>query len=276
MNGDLYIVSTPIGNLDDITLRALNVLKDVDIIFAESVERTKKLLVHYQIKKKVLSYNKDNEKRKAIKICEYLENSHNIALVTDAGTPVISDPGFYLLSHLKTNIRVIPVPGPSSLSCAISSSRIPTNSFIFMGFLSKKTHERRKKLSEVSRLNIPICLFESKHRLTGLLRDISAVFDKYTLVGVFRELTKIHETIIHDTVGNLLDYYERNQPKGEFVLIISPKIDSYNSYDDYLPIIENLISKKLTNKDIVEVINLLSKESKKEIYKNVLSIRHNM
>ncbi len=276
MNGDLYIVSTPIGNLDDITLRALNVLKDVDIIFAESVERTKKLLLHYQIKKKVLSYNKDNEKRKAIKICEYLENSHDIALVTDAGTPVISDPGFYLLSHLKTSIRVIPVPGPSSLSCAISSSRIPTNSFIFMGFLSKKTHERKKKLLEVSRLNIPICLFESKHRLIGLLRDISTVFDKHTLVGVFRELTKIHETIIHDTVVNLLDYYETNQPKGEFVLIISPKVDFNDSDDDYLPIIKNLILKKLTNKDIVEVINLLSKESKKEIYKNVLSIRHNM
>ncbi len=276
MNGDLYIVSTPIGNLEDITLRALNVLKDVDIVFAESVERTKKLLFHYQINKKVLSYNKDNEKRVAKKIYEYLKNSHNIALVTDAGTPAISDPGFYLLSNQEADIRVIPIPGASSLSCAISLSRIPINSFVFMGFLSKKMSERKKKLQKVSKLDIPICLFESKHRLIALLNDVSAVFGQDTEVGVFRELTKIHESIIHDTASNLIDHYQTNQPKGEFVLIISPKAVCDSPIEDYITIIEDLISKKFTNKDIVEIINLFSKESKKEIYKNVLSIRHNM
>jgi len=276
MNGDLYIVSTPIGNLEDITLRALNVLKDVDIIFAESVERTKKLLSHYQIKKKVLSYNKDNEQRKAKKIYEYLENSQNIALVTDAGTPSISDPGFYLLSNLKSDIRVIPIPGASSLSCAMSLSRIPINSFIFMGFMSKKVSERKKKLYEISHTNLPICLFESKHRLIELLKDITEVFDQDITVGIFRELTKIHETIIHDSASNLISYYEKNPPKGEFVLIISPKRVTNKPIEDYLAIIEGLISKKFTNKDIVEIINLFLNKPKKEIYKNVLSIRHNM
>ncbi len=276
MNGDLYIVSTPIGNLEDITLRALRVLKEVDIIFAESVERTKTLLSHYQIDKKVLSYNKDNEKRKAKIIYEYLKNSQNIALVTDAGTPAISDPGFYLLSNLNSDVQVIPVPGASSLSCAMSLSKIPINSFVFVGFLSKKAPERKKKLLEVSSLDIPICLFESKHRLTALLKDISSVYGQDVIVGVFRELTKIYETVTHDTVSNLINYYESNQPKGEFVLIISPRIESNSSKDAHLTTIKHLISKKFTNKDIVEIINLFSKESKKEIYKNVLSIRHNM
>ncbi len=276
MNGDLYIVSTPIGNLEDITLRALNVLKEVDIIFAESVERTKTLLAHYQIKKRVISYNKDNEKTKAKIIYKYLKNSSNIALVTDAGTPAISDPGFYLLSNLDTSVRVIPIPGASSLSCAMSISKIPVNSFIFTGFLPKKTNERRNKLLEISELDVPICLFESKHRLIALLNDISSIFGQDTIVGVFRELTKVHETIIHDSALNLLSYFETNPPKGEFVLIISPKVESSRSKEEYLSVIENLISKNFTNKDIVEIINLFSKESKKEIYKNVLSIRHDM
>jgi len=276
MSGDLYIVSTPIGNLEDITIRAINVLKEVDIIFAESIERTNTLLSHYQISNKVLSYNKDNEKRKVKKISEYLEKSYNIALVTDAGTPSISDPGFYLLSNLKTDIRVIPIPGASSLSCAISLSRIPVNSFMFIGFPPKKISDRRKKLAETSNLNSPICLFESKHRLISLLKDILKIYGQDTQIGVFRELTKVYESIIHDSVINLIKYFEINKPKGEFVLIISPKDTSDNQKIDYLDIVEKLILKKFTNKDIVEIINLFSGESKKEIYKNVLTIRHNM
>tara|TARA_Y100000389_G_scaffold166182_1_gene170772 strand:- start:3166 stop:3996 length:831 start_codon:yes stop_codon:yes gene_type:complete len=276
MNGNLYIVSTPIGNLEDITIRAINVLKDVDIIFAESVERTKKLLDHYEIKKKVMSYNKDNEKRKANVISSYLESSNNIALVTDAGTPAISDPGYYLLAKLNSDVRVIPIPGASSLSCALSSTKIPTNSFMFLGFLPKKDTDRRKKLNETSLLDTPICLFESKHRLISLLKDVCKIYGQDTKIGVFRELTKIYETIIHDSVINLIDYFETNPPKGEFVVIISAKEDLGSLKKDYSSAIEHLISKKLTNKDIVEIIKLFSSDSKKEIYKIVLSIRHDM
>ncbi len=276
MNGDLYVVSTPIGNLDDITLRALNVLKDVDFIFAESIERTKKLLAHFQIRKKVYSYNKDNEIRKASTIISYLKKAKNIALVTDAGTPSISDPGYHLLSILDYDINVIPVPGVSSLSCALSVSKIPMNSFIFSGFLPKKDTDRIKKLSELSLLNIPVCIFESKHRLQQLLKNIYEIYGQKTQVGIFRELTKVYETIIHDTVSNLISYFNDNPPKGEFVVIISAKISVERSQANYMLIIEQLIRKKFTNKDIVEIIKLISTDSKKEIYKNVLSIRHSI
>ena len=274
MYGNLYIVSTPIGNLDDITIRALNVLRDVDFIFAESVERTKSLLAYYDIKKKVISYNKDNEIRKAGTIISYLEESNHIALVTDAGTPSISDPGYHLLSKLDPEVNVIPIPGASSLSCALSVSKIPMNSFIFIGFLPKKDNDRKKKLTELALYNNPICLFESKHRLLKLLTDISEIYGQETQIGIFRELTKVYETIIHDSVSNLINYFSDNPPKGEFVIIISPKSSYNTSETDYLKIIEGLIKKRFSNKDIVEIIKLISSDSKKEIYKNVLSIRH--
>ena len=276
MSGNLYIVATPIGNLDDITIRALDVLKDADIIFAESVERTKTLLAHYNIKKKVLSYNKDNEKRKVKTIESYLENSAIVALVSDAGTPSISDPGFHLLSNIRSDTTIIPIPGVSSLSCALSVSKIPMNMFLFCGFLPKKESDRKKKLKEMSYLDIPICLFESKHRLIALLKNLSEIYGIETQIGIFRELTKVYETIQYDRVDNLIMYYELNQPKGEFVVIISPKNMNTVSEKDYLSTIEQLIDKNFSNKDIVEIVNIISRDSKKEIYKNVLSIRHRL
>ena len=276
MNGNLYIVSTPIGNLDDVTIRALNILRDVDFIFAESIERTKTLLAHFNINKKVFSYNKDNEIRKVSTIISHLDKSNNIALVTDAGTPSISDPGYHLLSKLRPDIKIIPIPGASSLSCALSVSKIPMNTFIFTGFLPKKDNDRRKKLSELSMLSTPVCLFESKHRLIQLLKDISDIYGDDTQVGVFRELTKVYETIMHDSVSNLIKHFNDIPPKGEFVLIVSSKRISKASKKDYFIFIEHLIKKKFTNKDIVEIINIISSDSKKEIYKNVLSIRHSI
>ena len=274
MNGNLYIVSTPIGNLDDVTIRALNVLRDVDFIFAESIERTKTLLAHFNIKKKVYSYNKDNEIRKVSTIITHLDNSNSIALVTDAGTPSISDPGYHLLSKLRHDIKIIPVPGASSLSCALSVSKIPMNTFIFTGFLPKKDNDRRKKLLELSMLSTPVCLFESKHRLIQLLEDIYNIYVDDTQVGIFRELTKVYETIMHDSVSNLIKHFNDIPPKGEFVLIVSSKSRRKVSKKDDSIVIEQLIKKKFTNKDIVEIINIISSDSKKEIYKNVLSIRH--
>ena len=276
MSGDLYIVATPIGNLDDITLRALDVLKNADIIFAESVERTKMLLTHYDIKKKVLSYNKDNEKRKVNTIESYIEKSKIVAVVTDAGTPSISDPGFHLLSNIRSDVKIIPIPGVSSLSCALSVSKIPMNMFLFNGFLPKKENDRKKKLNEISRLDMPACLFESKHRLLGLLENISEIYGKDNQIGIFRELTKVYETILYDKVENLIRHFNINQPKGEFVVIISAKKTNIDSKIDYLLTIKQLIDKNFSNKDIVEIINIISKDSKKEIYKNVLSIRHEL
>ena len=222
MYGNLYLVSTPIGNLEDLTFRAVKILGSVDIILAESVERTKKLLSHYEIDVKVISFNKDNEKRKTKDVIAYLQNSKNIALVSDAGTPSISDPGFYLLSNIDEKVKIIPIPGVSSITCALSVSKIPINGFTFLGFLPKKENDRKNKLLKSSSTELPICLFESKHRLLGLLEDISSIFGEDTMVGLFREMTKIYETITHKSVAEHIFDLKKNTPKGEFVVFIAP------------------------------------------------------
>ena len=272
MYGNLYLVSTPIGNLEDLTFRAVKVLSSVDIILAESVERTKKLLSYYDIDAKVISFNKDNEKRKINNAVAYLKASKNIALVSDAGTPCVSDPGFYLLSNLDEEIKIIPIPGASSITCALSVSKIPMNGFTFLGFLPKKENDRKNKLLQAYSTELPLCIFESKHRLLDLLEDICSIFGEDAMVGLFREMTKIYETITHKSVTEHIFDLKKNTPKGEFVIIVAPnrhvKIEK-----PYISIIKRLILKNFSNKDIVDLIKSISTDSKKEIYKIVLSIR---
>ena len=272
MYGDLYLVSTPIGNLDDLTYRAVKILSSVDIILVESTERANKLLSHYGIDTKVISFNKDNEKRKIENVIDYLKDSKNIALISDAGTPSISDPGFYLLSNLHEEVKIIPIPGPSSLTCALSVSRIPVNGFTFLGFLPKKEKDRKNKLLQASAAEFPLCLFESKHRLLNLLEDISSIFGENTMVGLFREMTKIYETITHKSVSEHILDLKSKPPKGEFVVIVATN-EHIEKEKPYISTIKSLILKNLSNKDIVDLIKSISSDSKKEIYKTVLSIR---
>ena len=272
MYGNLYLVSTPIGNLDDLTYRAVKILSSVDIILAESTERSNKLLSHYGIDTKVISFNKDNEKRKIENAIDYLKDSKNIALISDAGTPSISDPGFYLLSNLDEEVKIIPIPGASSLTCALSVSRIPVNGFTFLGFLPKKENDRKNKLLQASAAKFPLCLFESKHRLLNLLEDISSIFGENTMVGLFREMTKIYETITHKSVSEHILDLKSKPPKGEFVVIVATN-EHIEKEKPYISTIKSLILKNLSNKDIVDLIKSISSDSKKEIYKTVLSIR---
>ena len=272
MYGNLYLVSTPIGNLEDLTFRAVKVLRSVDIILAESIERTKKLLSHYDIDVKVISFNKDNEKRKIKNAVACLKESKNIALVSDAGTPCISDPGFYLLSNLDEEIKIIPIPGASSITCALSVSKIPMNGFTFLGFLPKKENDRKNKLRQAYSTQLPLCIFESKHRLLDLLGDISSIFGEDTKVGLFREMTKIHETITHKSVNEHISDSKKNTPKGEYVVIVAPN-EHVKLEKPYISIIKRLILKSFSNKDIVDLVKEISTDSKKEIYKTVLSIR---
>ena len=272
MYGNLYLVSTPIGNLEDLTFRAVKVLSSVDIILAESVERTKKLLSHYDIDTKVISFNKDNEKRKIKNAVHCLKESKNIALVSDAGTPCVSDPGFYLLSNLDEEIKIIPIPGVSSITCALSVSKIPMNGFTFLGFLPKKENDRKNKLLQAYSSELPLCIFESKHRLLDLFEEISSIFGEDTLVGLFREMTKIYETITHKSVTEHIFDLKKNAPKGEFVIIVAPNRHT-EIEKPYISIIKRLILKNFSNKDIVDLIKSISTDSKKEIYKSVLSIR---
>ena len=272
MYGNLYLVSTPIGNLEDLTFRAVKILSSVDIILAESIERTYKLLSHYDIDTKVISFNKDNEKRKINNVIAYLKDSKNIALVSDAGTPCVSDPGFYLLSNLDERINITPIPGASSITCALSISKIPMNGFIFLGFLPKKENDRKNKLLQVSSTELPLCLFESKFRLLDLLEDICLIFGEDTMVGLFREMTKIYETVTHKRVIEHIFDLKKNTPKGEFVVIVAPNHRAV-SEKPYISIIKRLILENFSNKDIIELIKPISTDSKKEIYKTVLSIR---
>ena len=223
MYGNLYLVSTPIGNLEDLTFRAVKILSSVDIILAESIERTYKLLSHYDIDTKVISFNKDNEKRKINNVIAYLKDSKNIALVSDAGTPCVSDPGFYLLSNLDEGINITPIPGASSITCALSISKIPMNGFIFLGFLPKK--KMIEKISYCKHLQQNyLMLFESKHRLLDLLEDISLIFGEDTMVGLFREMTKIYETITHKRViEHIFDLKKIHQKVS--LLLLSHQID---------------------------------------------------
>lgn len=220
LSGKLFIVPTPIGNLEDITLRALRILKEVDFILAEDTRQTLKLLQHYQIHSPLTSYHQYNEHIIKSKIINELEQGKKIALVSDAGTPGISDPG-YLIVHecIKNNIDIECLPGPTALIPAIVLSGFPCDRFIFEGFLPHKKG-RKKRLQEIAQNKYTTILYESPSRLIKTLEELRSLNIQNKQVCVCRELTKIHETIIRGTIDEVLDFFKLNQPKGEIVIII--------------------------------------------------------
>lgn len=215
----LYIVATPIGNLDDITLRAIKTLEEVDFIFAEDTRVTKKLLNHLGIEKIVYRYDEHTKMHQVSNIVNMLENENKIALVTDAGTPCISDPGFEVVDEaLKRGIKVIPIPGPSAMTAAASVAGISTRRFCFEGFLPKKKGRQTllKSLAEEERT---IVIFESPHRIEKTLRDIETFIGVREVV-IVREITKIYEEILRGTTTELIEKLSKNPVKGEIVLLI--------------------------------------------------------
>ena len=220
MAGELYIVSTPIGNLDDISKRAISTLNSVDVILCEDTRVTKKILNQFQIKKKLFVYNDFNEYRKAQGILDLIINGSNIALVTDAGTPCISDPGYRLVNLAqKNNIKVITIPGACSVTSALSICGLPTDTFFFQGFLPKKKG-RHSKFLELADFKCSIVLFESPKRVIKTLNDIEKYFgDRY--IAICRELTKIYEQVISDKISNILLNKDDIKLKGEFIIIIA-------------------------------------------------------
>lgn len=216
----LYVVSTPIGNLNDITLRALQVLGEVDLIAAEDTRQTRKLLDHYGIKTPITSYHDHNKEQKTPVLLKHLEGGMDVALVSDAGTPGISDPGYYLIRRaIEQGVQVIPVPGPTASVAALVVSGLPTDRFIFEGFLPAKKGKRRRILSELATEERTIILYESPYRLQRTLNDILEVFGDRKMVAA-RELTKKFEEVIRGSVSELLDHFTQNRPRGEFVLVI--------------------------------------------------------
>tara|TARA_Y100000994_G_scaffold170423_1_gene140393 strand:- start:913 stop:1596 length:684 start_codon:yes stop_codon:yes gene_type:complete len=221
LSGDLYIVSTPIGNLDDITPRALEVLEKVDLIAAEDTRVTKKILNHYNIKNVFLSYNNYNENRRYLELLNKLKENKDIALVSDAGTPCISDPGYKIVNAARVQgINVISIPGPSSVISSLSISGLPSDKFYFEGFLPRKKG-RSKRLKYLSDLDCTIIIFESPKRLLKTLNDVSNVFGN-RVIALCKEITKLYEKV---EFGYLDDIIMENNIvfKGEYVLVIANK-----------------------------------------------------
>ena len=221
--GILYIVSTPIGNLEDITLRALRILKEVQLIAAEDTRRTGLLLKHFGIHTPLTSYFQGNELKKMDSILSRLEQGDNVALVSDAGTPGISDPGFRLVQNaIQRQIPVVPIPGPSAVITALSISGLPTDSFLFIGFLPHKLKRRRDILKQLESYRETVICYESPHRISESLKDILEVLGDREIV-LTRELTKIYEEVLRGKVSQILNQIEERKLKGEITLVISGK-----------------------------------------------------
>ncbi len=222
MNGKLYIVSTPIGNLKDITLRALETLEDVDFILCEDTRITSRLLNHYNISKKLISFNVVSEKKKIPNVIERIKSGDDCALVSDAGTPAISDPGIRLISEaIKEQIDVVPIPGTSAVITALTISGLPTDSFIFEGFLPQKKG-RQKKLKELAEEKRTIILYESTYRIKKLVDELTEYMPKRYIV-VCRELTKKFEETWRGYPTEIKEVIDEKISKGEFVIVVAPK-----------------------------------------------------
>ena len=241
----LFIVATPIGNLDDITFRAVEILKSIDIILAEDTRHSKKLLKHLNIAKPIRAFHEHNEREKMKAIIGELHSGKSIALISDAGTPLISDPGYFLVAQAKKEgLRVVPIPGPSALITALSASGLASDSFTFLGFLpSKKTARVKLLKSLVSRTETSI-FYESPKRILATLTDMYSIFGGSREVCLAKELTKLFETIQTDSIPNLIKYLniDKSHQKGEFVILVSAndKIDIAEAeaqLDSLLPIL---------------------------------------
>tara|TARA_B110000196_G_C21133182_1_gene659595 strand:+ start:1163 stop:2020 length:858 start_codon:yes stop_codon:yes gene_type:complete len=262
----LYIVSTPIGNMEDITFRALNILKSSDIILCEDTRRSGKLLSYFEIKKKLMPYHKFNEKKVTNNIVDIIKNNKIVAMISDAGTPVISDPGLVLIKKCNIeNLNVFPVPGPSSITAAISISGFSEN-FLFFGFLTKKESALEKSLKNLSILNYSIVFFIPALKINYYISKFKKYFEDREIV-IAREMTKVHEEFIRGQVKTIKEFPQGL--KGELTVVLSEKIvekGAKKEVDESVKIEIKKMLKRYSNKDIVEFISKKESLSKKMIY----------
>jgi len=275
MKGKLYIVATPIGNLEDITLRAINVLKEVDFIIAEDTRHSLKLLNHLEISKPLISYHRHNEENKTEDILNKIEEGKNIALISDAGTPVISDPGEFIVKEaIEREIEVIPIPGACAIITALMAAGVNTRNFTFYGFLSLNKKIRTKELEQIKDNNNTVILYEAPHKIKNTMQDLENYVDDRKIV-IARELTKIHEEFIRGTIDEIKDKLQN--PKGEYVIIID-KNENINeneenklrelSIEEHYKYYEKM---GLGKKEIIKKIAKDRQVAKNEIYKQFIN-----
>ena len=266
----LYIVPTPIGNLEDITLRALNTLKEVDVIFAEDTRTTNVLLKHYDISKKLLSSHLYNEDKMITKEIEYLKEEKNIAVVSDAGTPVISDPGYILVNNaIKEGYNVVCLPGPTAIIPAVVMSGLAGGPFTFYGFLNSKETKKKQELEALKNSKYPIVFYEAPHRLIKTLNNILEVLGNRK-IAIVREISKKYEEVIRDNVENIIKTVENL--KGEIVIVVEGNQETKN-YDN-LSIIEHInlyIEDGMTSKEAIKQVAKERNMPKSEVYQEYIN-----
>ena len=279
MAGILYMVATPIGNLEDITYRAVRILEEADLVAAEDTRNSRKLLNHFEIKTPMTSYHEFNRYDKAEVLIEKLESGANIALITDAGTPGISDPGEVLVSMcLDRGIKVVPVPGAVALINALIASGQSTRSFFFQGFIPQDNKEKRAVLEKLSQETATIILYEAPHRLIKTLEQLKETLGAERSMTICRELTKKHEEFIRMNISAALEYYRENEPRGEYVLVIAGKSEEEIKEEmslawkdmDITSHVEMYIEQGLPKKDAIKQVAKDRNMPKREVYSEVM------
>lgn len=273
--GRLYIVATPIGNLGDITRRAVEVLKQVDLIAAEDTRHTAGLLSHLGVDARTLSFHEHNEHQRSLQLVEMLLAGKSIALVSDAGTPLICDPGYRIVSACREReIDIVPVPGPSAVITALSASGLPTDRFLFEGFLPRSRVKRQKRLQELSDFRSTLVFYESSHRIRQSLQDMLTLYGEDRRVVVARELTKQYETIIDKPLGQLLQIItdDANQQRGEFVVMVAASGSSVSRQEFVDRMLQALVEEVPPNQ-AARIAARISGRPKRELYQLLLKLK---
>lgn len=274
--GTLYVVGTPIGNLEDMTFRAVKILQTVDFIAAEDTRHTGRLLQHFQVKTQQVSYHEHNRSSRIPELLEELSNGKAIALVTDAGVPGISDPGYELVKVcVEAGIPVVPIPGANAAITALSAAGLPTDKFVFEGFLPAKGQQRRSHLESLQTESRTLIFYESPHRLRETLQDLGEVFGTSRQIVIARELTKLYEEFWRGTIESAIAHYNQREPQGEYTLVVDrtpptqPQLSEEELKTELLKIMSQGISRSQASRQLAKVTAV----SRRQLYQLALSIK---
>jgi 16S rRNA (cytidine1402-2'-O)-methyltransferase len=271
----LYVVGTPIGNLEDITFRAVRILQTVDIIAAEDTRHTGKLLQHFQVKTPQVSYHEHNRTSRIPELLEHLINDKAIALVSDAGMPGISDPGYELVKAcIEAGISVVPIPGASAAITALSAAGLPTDRFVFEGFLPAKTQQRQEHLESLQTESRTLIFYESPHRLRDTLQDLAKVWGSDRQIVLCRELTKLYEEFWRGTIAEAIAHYSQREPQGEYTLVVAgiPASQPQLTEEELKAELKQLISQGISRSQASRQLAKFTSLPRRELYQLALSI----